>query len=73
MVKKKVSKSGNVMKIFDGEIELPKKMELRDIPSVKMLKEELKEVQKEKVELEKLVGSCAPHRQNPQRVRKSIQ
>lgn len=54
LVKKKVSKSGNVMKIFDGEIELPKKMELRDIPSVKMLKEELKEVQKEKVELEKL-------------------
>ncbi len=54
LVKKKITKGGNLMKIFDGEIELPKKMELRDIPSVKMLKEELKEVQKEKVELEKL-------------------
>lgn len=54
LVKKKVTKSGNTMKIFDGEIELPKKMELRDIPSVKMLKEELKDVQKEKSELEKL-------------------
>jgi hypothetical protein len=54
LVKKKVTKGGTTMKIFDGEIELPKKMELRDIPSVKMLKEELKEVQKEKSELEKL-------------------
>ncbi len=54
LVKKKVTKAGSTMKIFDGEIELPKKMELRDIPSVKMLKDELKEVQKEKVELEKL-------------------
>lgn len=54
LVKKKVTKGGSLMKIFDGEIELPKKMELRDIPSVKMLKEELKEVQKEKSELEKL-------------------
>lgn len=53
-VKKKITKGGTLMKIFDGEIELPKKMELKDIPSVKMLKEELKEVQKEKVELEKL-------------------
>ncbi len=54
LVKKKVTKTGTTMKIFDGEIELPKKMELRDIPSVKMLKDELKEVQKEKAELEKL-------------------
>jgi uncharacterized protein (DUF3084 family) len=53
-VKKKITKGGTLMKIFDGEIELPKKMEVKDIPSVKMLKEELKEVQKEKVELEKL-------------------
>jgi len=53
-VKKKITKSGSLMKIFDGEIELPKKMELRDIPSVKMLKDELKEVQKEKSDLEKL-------------------
>lgn len=54
LVKKKVTKGGASLKIFDGEIELPKKMELRDIPSVKMLKEELAEVKKEKVELEKL-------------------
>ncbi len=54
LVKKKITKAGDVMKIFDGEIELPKKMELREIPSVKMLKEELKAVQKEKSELEKL-------------------
>lgn len=54
LVKKKISKAGATMKIFDGEVELPKKMVLRDIPSVKMLKDELKEVQKEKTELEKL-------------------
>ncbi|HEY8404643.1 MAG TPA: hypothetical protein VIK71_08540 [Flavobacteriales bacterium] len=54
LVKKKITKTGNTMKIFDGEIELPKKLELKDVPSVKTLKEELKEVQKEKSELEKL-------------------
>ncbi|MEZ4800154.1 MAG: hypothetical protein R2809_10345 [Flavobacteriales bacterium] len=54
LVKKKITKAGDVLKIFDGEIELPKKMELKDIPSVKMLKEELAEVKKEKSELEKL-------------------
>lgn len=54
LVKKKITKTGTTMKIFDGEIELPKKMELQDVPSVKTLKDELKEVQKEKSELEKL-------------------
>ncbi len=54
LVKKKITKTGTTMKIFDGEIELPKKMELADVPSVKTLKDELKEVQKEKSELEKL-------------------
>lgn len=54
LVKKKVTKGGTTMKIFDGEIELPKKMELKDIPSVKILKDELAEIKKEKAELEKL-------------------
>jgi uncharacterized coiled-coil DUF342 family protein len=54
LVKKKVTKGGKSMKIFDGEIELPAKMKLRDIPSVKMLKDELNEFRKEKNELEKL-------------------
>ncbi|MCC6601348.1 MAG: hypothetical protein IT223_11855 [Crocinitomicaceae bacterium] len=54
MVKKAVTKTGTTMKIFDGEIELPKKMELKDIPSVKEFKDELTEFKKEKSELEKL-------------------
>jgi DNA repair exonuclease SbcCD ATPase subunit len=54
LVTKKVTKSGTTMKIFDGEIELPKKMELKDVPSVKALKDELAELKKEKTELEKL-------------------
>lgn len=54
LVKKKVTKAGTTLKIFDGEIELPKKFELRDVPSVKALKDELTELKKEKAELEKL-------------------
>lgn len=54
LVKKKVTKAGTTLKIFDGEIELPKKLELRDLPSVKALKDELAELKKEKAELEKL-------------------
>lgn len=54
LVKKKVTKAGTTLKIFDGEIELPKKFELRDVPSVKALKDELAELKKEKTELEKL-------------------
>ncbi len=54
LVKKKVTKAGTTLKIFDGEIELPKKFELRDVPSVKALKDELAELKKEKSELEKL-------------------
>lgn len=54
LVKKKITKAGAALKIFDGEVEIPKKLELKDVPSVKALKEELAELQKEKIELEKL-------------------
>ncbi len=54
MVTKKVTKTGTTMKIFDGEIELPKKMDLPEIPSVATLKEELIDLKTEKAELEKL-------------------
>jgi DNA repair exonuclease SbcCD ATPase subunit len=54
LVKKKVSKVGASMTIFDGEVKLPKDLKLKDIPSVKMLKDELAELKKEKTELEKL-------------------
>lgn len=54
LVKKKITKAGNILKIFDGEVEIPKNLEIRDLPSVKALKEELAELKKEKTELEKL-------------------
>jgi len=54
LVKKKISKVGASMNIFDGEIKLPKDLPSKDLPSVKALKEELAEIQAEKVELEKL-------------------
>jgi hypothetical protein len=54
LVKKKISKVGASMTIFDGEVKLPKDLKLKDIPSVKMLKDELAELRKEKAELEKL-------------------
>ena len=54
LVKKKITKAGTTLSIFDGEITLPKDMVLADIPSVKSLKDELQELKREKVELEKL-------------------
>lgn len=54
LVKKKVTKTGTSLTIFDGEIKLPKDLKLKDIPSVKSLKDELAELKKEKSELEKL-------------------
>lgn len=54
LVKKKITKVGSSMTIFDGEVKLPKDLKLKDIPSVKMLKDELAELKKEKTELEKL-------------------
>jgi flagellar biosynthesis chaperone FliJ len=42
------------MSIFDGEVKLPKELVGKDLPSVKVLKEELAEIQAEKIELEKL-------------------
>jgi DNA repair exonuclease SbcCD ATPase subunit len=54
LVKKKISKAAASMNIFDGEVKLPKELVGKDLPSVKVLKEELAEIQSEKVELEKL-------------------
>ncbi|MFN8777666.1 MAG: hypothetical protein ACK5XV_12970 [Flavobacteriales bacterium] len=56
LVKKKVTKTGAALTIFDGEVKLPKDLKLRDIPSAELLKGELKELRKEKSELEKLWG-----------------
>lgn len=54
LVKKKVTKTGTTLTIFDGEIKLPKDLPLVEIPSVKSLKDEVAEIKKEKSELEKL-------------------
>ncbi|MFM9985706.1 MAG: hypothetical protein ACKVOK_10770 [Flavobacteriales bacterium] len=54
IVTKKITKTGTTMKIFDGEVELPKKMDLPEIPSVAVLKQEMIELKTEKSELEKL-------------------
>lgn len=54
LVKKKITKAGTTLSIFDGEITLPKDLVLADIPSVKSLKDELQELKREKAELEKL-------------------
>ncbi|MDZ4822114.1 MAG: hypothetical protein SH856_01520 [Flavobacteriales bacterium] len=54
LVKKKISKTGPAMKIFDGEIILPENLPVRDLLSVGALKEELIEVKSEKAELQKV-------------------
>jgi hypothetical protein len=55
LVKKKVTKTGTSLKIFDGEIELPKKLPVREIPSIDALRITLKELTTERSEQEKLL------------------
>lgn len=54
LVKKKISKTGGSMKLFDGEVEIPAGLKLTDIPSVATLKEQLIEIKSERAELEKV-------------------
>lgn len=55
LIKKKITKTGSPVSIFDGSIQLPKDLKLNDLPSVESLKDELKEVKKEITEQEELL------------------
>jgi chromosome segregation ATPase len=56
LVKKKVSKTGDTLKIFDGEIEIPADLPVREIPSIDALKQTLKEIEADLHEQEKLLA-----------------
>lgn len=55
LVQKKITKTGDVLSIFDGEVKLPADMELKDLPSVDELKEELNLFLAERTDTEKLL------------------
>jgi len=55
MVKKKIAKIEEVMALFDGKIELPKKLKGTPVPSLDELKEKLNNLKKEEKEYEALL------------------
>jgi DNA repair exonuclease SbcCD ATPase subunit len=76
LIKKKVSKTGKTLQIFDGEIALPEKMELKDLPSVDVLKTELNEVkaeEKEYKELQSLISNIESGKKQLSDTRTEIQ
>ena len=59
MVKKKIGKIESVMALFDGKIELPKKLEGSPVPSLDDLKAKLNELKQEEKELESLLKTVS--------------
>lgn len=57
LIVKKISKTGKTVKLFDGEINLPEKFEVKELPSVDELKEELKALKNDKKETEQLLAT----------------
>lgn len=58
LIKKKVTKTSNKIQIFDGEIALPKDFELKELPSLEELKEQLQILKNEKTDTEKLLEAA---------------
>jgi len=58
LIKKKVSKTSNKVQIFDGEIQLPKNFELKELPSLDELKEQLQLLKTDKADTEKLLEAA---------------
>ena len=58
LIKKKITKTSNKIQIFDGEIELPKGYELKDLPSLDELKEQLLLLKTDKADTEKLLEAA---------------
>jgi len=58
LIKKKVTKTSNKVQIFDGEITLPKNFELKELPSLEELKEQLQLLKNEKIDTEKLLQAA---------------
>lgn len=59
LIIKKISKTGKTVKIFDGEVKLPEKFEVKELPSIEELKEELKILKNEKKEIEQLLNTVS--------------
>jgi chromosome segregation ATPase len=55
LISKEITKLGSLMKLFDGEIKLPKGLKGSPIESIEDLKEKLTEFKKEREEYEKLL------------------
>lgn len=59
LVKKKISKTGDSMKIFDGEVKIPKDLKLKELPSTGELKDELTALKQEQTDYKKLAEVAA--------------
>jgi hypothetical protein len=56
LVKKKITKTGKSMKVFDGEISIPDTLALKELPSTTELKEELNTLKQERADYEMLAA-----------------
>jgi hypothetical protein len=58
LIKKKITKTSNKIQIFDGEINLPKNFEIKELPSLEELKEQLQLLKNDKQDTEKLLEAA---------------
>jgi len=76
LIKKKITKTGKTLTIFDGEITIPENLELRDLPSVEDLKIQLQHLRMEEEEyasLHDLISDVESGKKQLRAIRSEIQ
>ncbi len=76
LIKKKITKTGKTLTVFDGEISIPDNLEIRDMPSIEELKIELQTLQMEEEEyasLRNLISDIESGKKQLRAIRSEIQ
>lgn len=76
LIKKKISKTGKTLTIFDGEITIPENLQLRELPSIEELKNELHTLRLEEEEytsLRELIHDVESGKKQLRAIRNEIQ
>lgn len=76
LIKKKISKTGKTLTIFDGEITIPGNLQLRELPSIEELKNELHNLRLEEEEyasLRELIHDVESGKKQLRAIRNEIQ
>ncbi|MCX7743748.1 MAG: hypothetical protein N2167_04195 [Flavobacteriales bacterium] len=76
LIKKKISKTGKTLNIFDGEITIPENLQLRELPSIEELKNELHSLRLEEEEyasLRELIHDVESGKKQLHSIRSEIQ